>query len=60
MVYNTTYSHRGRNNPFHIDNIINNIISTRSNMITNIMNRDNPNVKINKIPINISPVNIKK
>ena len=60
MIHNTTYSHRGRNNQFHIDNIINNIINTRSNMITNIINRDNPNAKINKIPINISPVNIKK
>ena len=60
MIHNTTYSHRGRNNQFHIDNIINNIINTRSNMITNIINRDNPNVKINKIPINISPINIKK
>ena len=60
MVNNTSYSNRGRNNSFHIDNIINNIISTRSNMISNIINRDNPNAKINKIPINISPVNIKK
>jgi hypothetical protein len=60
MVHNTTYSHRGRNNQFHIDNIINNIINTRSNMINNIINKDNPNSKVNKIPININPINIKK